>query len=146
MYWDRLEDKALKYTVGSLVQAWGILEDREGNVGVARVLFKRALRVDSQNVPTWMSWAAMEERQGNAVRADELRNLCLQQVQNNSFISNQLLQCLTVLSALPVVICISLLISLILELSRISMRIIICVNSEQRLWTRTRGMLTWKIC
>ncbi|KAG0571251.1 hypothetical protein M758_6G211800 [Ceratodon purpureus] len=60
-------------------QAWGILEDREGNVGVARVLFKRALRVDSQNVPTWMSWAAMEERQGNAVRADELRNLCLQQ-------------------------------------------------------------------
>ncbi|XP_024375259.1 uncharacterized protein [Physcomitrium patens] len=60
-------------------QAWGILEDREGNVGVARVLFKRALRVDSQNVPTWMSWAAMEERQGNAVRADELRSLCLQQ-------------------------------------------------------------------
>jgi len=65
------------------LQAWGILEDREGNVGVARVLFKRALRVDSQNVPTWMSWAAMEERQGNAVRADELRNLCLQQVLNN---------------------------------------------------------------
>lgn len=56
------------------------MEDREGNVGVARVLFKRALQIDSQNVPTWMSWAAMEERIGNAVRADELRNLCLQQV------------------------------------------------------------------
>lgn len=68
--------------MNSFLQAWGILEDREGNVGVARVLFKRALRVDSQNVPTWMSWAAMEERQGNAVRADELRNLCLQQVLN----------------------------------------------------------------
>ena len=44
------------------------------------MLFKRALQIDSQNVPTWMSWAAMEERIGNAVRADELRNLCLQQV------------------------------------------------------------------
>jgi Tfp pilus assembly protein PilF len=61
-------------------QAWGILEEREENIGLARVLFKCALRVDSQNVPTWMSWAAMEERQGNAVRADELRNLCFQQV------------------------------------------------------------------
>lgn len=71
--------------LSSFLQAWGILEDREGNVGVARVLFKRALRVDSQNVPTWMSWAAMEERQGNAVRADELRNLCLQQVLNNAY-------------------------------------------------------------
>lgn len=70
----------MKFTLNLLLQAWGILEDREGNVGVARVLFKRALRVDSQNVPTWMSWAAMEERQGNAVRADELRSLCLQQV------------------------------------------------------------------
>lgn len=56
------------------------MEEREGNFGVARELFKSALKVDSQNVPTWMAWAAMEERLENFVRADELRNLCLQQV------------------------------------------------------------------
>jgi hypothetical protein len=107
--------QGVRSTVDSLLQAWGILEDREANVGVARVLFKRALRVDSQNVPTWMSWAAMEERQGNAVRADELRNLCLQQVLNNT---NQQLQCFTVLPVLPVPLCINSLKKLNLGVSR----------------------------
>ncbi|KAL2631794.1 hypothetical protein R1flu_016480 [Riccia fluitans] len=60
-------------------QAWGVLEDREGDTGLARELFKCALKIDSQNVPTWMSWAAMEEREGRSMRADEIRNLFLQQ-------------------------------------------------------------------
>ncbi|BBN09994.1 hypothetical protein MPTK1_5g00100 [Marchantia polymorpha subsp. ruderalis] len=60
-------------------QAWGVLEDREGDSGLARELFKCALKIDSQSVPTWMSWAAMEEREGRSVRADEIRNLFLQQ-------------------------------------------------------------------
>ncbi|CAM6119782.1 unnamed protein product [Calypogeia fissa] len=60
-------------------QAWGVLEDREGDTGLARELFKCALKIDSQNIPTWMSWAAMEEREGRSVRADEIRNQFLQQ-------------------------------------------------------------------
>ncbi|KAL3689769.1 hypothetical protein R1sor_016078 [Riccia sorocarpa] len=60
-------------------QAWGVLEDREGDTGLAREFFKCALKIDSQNVPTWMSWAAMEEREGRSMRADEIRNLFLQQ-------------------------------------------------------------------
>lgn len=57
-----------------------MLEEREGDTGLARELFKCALKIDSQNVPTWMSWAAMEEREGRSVRADEIRNQFLQQV------------------------------------------------------------------
>ncbi|KAL3678913.1 hypothetical protein R1sor_021869 [Riccia sorocarpa] len=60
-------------------QAWGVLEEREGDTGLAREFFKCALKIDSQNVPTWMSWAAMEERAGRSMRADEIRNLFIQQ-------------------------------------------------------------------
>ncbi|EFJ20496.1 hypothetical protein SELMODRAFT_418165 [Selaginella moellendorffii] len=60
-------------------QAWGVLEGKDENYGAARALFRSALRLDSQNMPAWLSWAAMEERCGNAVRAEELRTQCLQQ-------------------------------------------------------------------
>ncbi|KAJ7298760.1 hypothetical protein O6H91_19G022300 [Diphasiastrum complanatum] len=60
-------------------QLWGVLEGGDGNPGKARALFKRALNIDSQNVPTWTSWVALEEQQGNAVRAEELRNIYYQQ-------------------------------------------------------------------
>eukprot|EP00249_Psilotum_nudum_P018836 c26983_g1_i2 orf=157-2283(+) len=60
-------------------QAWGILEQRDGNHGMARELFKRALKVDSQNVAAWMSWVNLEEEIGNTIRAEEIRNIYLQQ-------------------------------------------------------------------
>ena len=57
-----------------------MLEEREGSVGLARALFRRAIQADANNSVAWRSWAAMEERLGNAVRADELRSMRLQQV------------------------------------------------------------------
>ncbi|KAH9325817.1 hypothetical protein KI387_005995, partial [Taxus chinensis] len=59
--------------------AWGILEEREGNIATSRRLFKSSLNIDSQNFATWMSWAALEENQGNFIRAEEIRNLYFQQ-------------------------------------------------------------------
>lgn len=59
--------------------AMAVLEEREESLGLARAYFKRALRVDPSNDVVWRSWAAMEERQGNAVRAEEIRLLRLQQ-------------------------------------------------------------------
>jgi len=61
-------------------QAWGVLEQRVGNLSAARRLFKSSLNVNSQSYVTWMTWAAMEEEQGNSVRAEEIRNLYFQQV------------------------------------------------------------------
>lgn len=57
-----------------------MLEEREGNITVARKLFRMALQIDPNNDVVWKSWVAMEEREGNAVRADELRSLYQQQV------------------------------------------------------------------
>ena len=62
-----------------LFQAWAVLEERAGAVPVARALFKCAVKVNPASVPAWQSWAAMEERQGALQRAQELRQLCLQQ-------------------------------------------------------------------
>jgi len=62
------------------MQAWGVLEQRVGNLSTARRLFKSSLNVNSQSYVTWMTWAAMEEEQGNSVRAEEIRNLYFQQV------------------------------------------------------------------
>lgn len=56
-----------------------MLEGREGNTKLARQLFKCAVKADPKSVPSWQSWAAMEEAAGNERRADELRSLCLQQ-------------------------------------------------------------------
>ncbi|KAK7264712.1 hypothetical protein RJT34_32322 [Clitoria ternatea] len=61
------------------LQAWGVLEQRVGNVSAARRLFKSSLNINSQSYVTWMTWATMEEDQGNSVRAEEIRNLYFQQ-------------------------------------------------------------------
>ncbi|KAF3322671.1 psbB mRNA maturation factor Mbb1 [Carex littledalei] len=60
-------------------QAWGVLEQRIGNLEVARRLFRSSLNINSQSYITWMTWASLEERRGNSIRAEEIRNLYLQQ-------------------------------------------------------------------
>ena len=62
-----------------LFHAWGVLEEREGNIALARQLYKCGIRADPTSEMTWLTWALMEEKQGNDVRAGELRNLCVQQ-------------------------------------------------------------------
>ena len=62
-----------------LFQAWGVLEEREGNVALARQLYKCGVKADPTSETTWLTWAKMEERQENPIRAQELRALCVQQ-------------------------------------------------------------------
>ena len=62
-----------------LFQAWGVLEEREGSIPLARQLYKCAVKADATSEKAWLSWALMEENQGNDIRAGELRNLCVQQ-------------------------------------------------------------------
>ncbi|XP_012084081.1 protein high chlorophyll fluorescent 107 isoform X2 [Jatropha curcas] len=68
--------------------AWGWMEWKEGNISAARELYQRALSINSssesaarclQSYITWMTWAQLEEDQGNPVRAEEIRNLYFQQ-------------------------------------------------------------------
>lgn len=66
--------------IGVTLQAWGVLEQRNGNLTVARRLFRSSLNINSQSYITWMTWASLEEQQGNPVRAEEIRNLYYQQV------------------------------------------------------------------
>ncbi|XP_008781137.3 protein high chlorophyll fluorescent 107 isoform X3 [Phoenix dactylifera] len=61
------------------LQAWGVLEQRMGNLSVAKRLFRSSLNINSQSYITWMTWASLEEEQGNPVRAEEIRNLYFQQ-------------------------------------------------------------------
>lgn len=61
------------------LQAWGVLEQRSGNLSAARRLFRSSLNINSQSYVTWMTWASMEEEQGNPVRAEEIRDLYFQQ-------------------------------------------------------------------
>lgn len=61
------------------LQAWGVLEQRDGNLSAARRLFQSSLNINSQSYVTWMTWATFEEKQGNVVRAEEIRNLYFQQ-------------------------------------------------------------------
>ncbi|CAN4090343.1 unnamed protein product [Withania somnifera] len=61
------------------LQAWGVLEQRAGNLSAARRLFRSSLDINSQSYITWMTWANLEEDQGNSVRAEEIRNLYFQQ-------------------------------------------------------------------
>ncbi|KAL3505630.1 hypothetical protein ACH5RR_031012 [Cinchona calisaya] len=61
------------------LQAWGVLEQRVGNLSAARRLFRSSLNINSQSFVTWMTWASLEEDQGNSVRAEEIRNLYFQQ-------------------------------------------------------------------
>ncbi|XP_042055199.1 protein high chlorophyll fluorescent 107-like [Salvia splendens] len=61
------------------LQAWGVLEQRVGNLSAARRLFRSSLNINSQSYVTWMTWASLEEDQGNSIRAEEIRNLYFQQ-------------------------------------------------------------------
>ncbi|KAF9619847.1 hypothetical protein IFM89_009598 [Coptis chinensis] len=73
------------------LQAWGVLEQRIGNLSAARRLFRSSLNINSQSYITWMTWAALEEEQGNSVRAEEIRDLYFQQrtevVDDNSWVT-----------------------------------------------------------
>lgn len=62
-----------------IYHAWALLEEEAENYAAARELFKLALRVDPQNIPSWQSWARMEENIGNGERAEEIRTQYLQQ-------------------------------------------------------------------
>ncbi|KAG5559822.1 hypothetical protein RHGRI_003200 [Rhododendron griersonianum] len=61
------------------LQAWGVLERRAGNLSAARRLFRASININSQSYVTWMTWASLEEDQGNSIRAEEIRNLYFQQ-------------------------------------------------------------------
>ncbi|KAK8671231.1 hypothetical protein V6N13_037831 [Hibiscus sabdariffa] len=61
------------------LQAWGVLEQRAGNLSAATRLFRSSLNINSQSYVTWMTWAALEEDQGNSVRDEEIHNLYFQQ-------------------------------------------------------------------
>nr|XP_043630230.1 protein high chlorophyll fluorescent 107 [Erigeron canadensis] len=61
------------------LQAWGVLEQRVGNLSAARRLFRSSLNINSQSYVTWMTWASLEEDEGNSIRAEEIRNLYFQQ-------------------------------------------------------------------
>eukprot|EP01024_Parvocaulis_polyphysoides_P050724 TRINITY_DN494_c0_g2_i1.p1 TRINITY_DN494_c0_g2~~TRINITY_DN494_c0_g2_i1.p1 ORF type:complete len:267 (-),score=44.13 TRINITY_DN494_c0_g2_i1:277-1077(-) len=60
-------------------QAWGCIEEKLQNYATARDLFKCALRIDTQNEPSWVAWIQMEERLGLMNRAQEVRLLRTQQ-------------------------------------------------------------------
>jgi Tfp pilus assembly protein PilF len=62
------------------LQAWGVLEQRAGNYTAARRLLRSSLNINSQSEVTWMTWAALEDEQGDPVRAEEIRNIYFQQV------------------------------------------------------------------
>ncbi|KAL5218985.1 hypothetical protein ABZP36_019669 [Zizania latifolia] len=61
------------------LQAWGVLEQRAGKYTAARRLLRSSLSINSQSEVTWMTWAALEEEQGDQVRAEEIRNIYFQQ-------------------------------------------------------------------
>ncbi|XP_024929723.3 protein high chlorophyll fluorescent 107 isoform X2 [Ziziphus jujuba] len=79
LYQKALSVDSTSETAARCLQAWGVLEQRIGNLSAARRLFKSSLNINSQSYITWMTWAALEEDQGNAVRAEEIRNLYFQQ-------------------------------------------------------------------
>ncbi|CAD6203352.1 unnamed protein product [Miscanthus lutarioriparius] len=60
-------------------EAWGVLEQRAGNYTAARRLLRSSLSINSQSEVTLMTWATLEEEQGDPVRAEEIRNLYFQQ-------------------------------------------------------------------
>jgi len=55
------------------------LERSQGNIPLARELFKCSVKANPTNQKSWLSWAQMEEEIDNVARASELRNLCAQQ-------------------------------------------------------------------
>ncbi|KAK9288215.1 hypothetical protein L1049_016664 [Liquidambar formosana] len=80
LYQRALSIDSLSESAARCLQAWGVLEQRIGNLSAARRLFRSSLNINSQSYVTWMTWASLEEDQGNSVRAEEIRNLYFQQV------------------------------------------------------------------
>ncbi|KAJ9699791.1 hypothetical protein PVL29_005590 [Vitis rotundifolia] len=83
MYQRALSIDSTTESAARCLQAWGVLEQRAGNLSAARRLFRSSLNINSQSYITWMTWASFEENQGNAVRAEEIRDLYFQQVSEN---------------------------------------------------------------
>ncbi|XP_024022285.1 protein high chlorophyll fluorescent 107 [Morus notabilis] len=79
LYQKTLSIDSTSETAARCLQAWGVLEQRIGNLSAARRLFRSSLNLNSQSYITWMTWASLEEDQGNAIRAEEIRNLYFQQ-------------------------------------------------------------------
>ncbi|XP_052190394.1 protein high chlorophyll fluorescent 107 isoform X2 [Diospyros lotus] len=79
MYQRALSIDSTSESAARCLQAWGVLEQRVGNLSAARRLFRSSLNINSQSYVTWMTWASLEEDQGNSVRAEEIRNLYFQQ-------------------------------------------------------------------
>ncbi|CAI9118971.1 OLC1v1020618C1 [Oldenlandia corymbosa var. corymbosa] len=79
LYQKALSINSTTESAARCLQAWGVLEQRLGNLSAARRLFRSSLNINSQSYVTWMTWASLEEDQGNSDRADEIRNLYFQQ-------------------------------------------------------------------
>ncbi|XP_051127691.1 protein high chlorophyll fluorescent 107 [Andrographis paniculata] len=79
LYQKALSIDSTSESAARCLQAWGVLEQRVGNVSAARRLFRSSLNINSQSYVTWMTWASLEEDQGNSIRAEEIRNLYFQQ-------------------------------------------------------------------
>ncbi|XP_061349119.1 protein high chlorophyll fluorescent 107 [Gastrolobium bilobum] len=79
LYQKALSIDSKSETAARCLQAWGVLEQRVGNLSAARRLFRSSLNINSQSYVTWMTWASLEEDQGNSVRAEEIRDLYFQQ-------------------------------------------------------------------
>ncbi|KAL9241345.1 hypothetical protein vseg_015467 [Gypsophila vaccaria] len=79
LYQKALSIDATTESAARCLQAWGVLEQRIGNLSAARRLFRSSLNINSQSYVTWMTWAKLEEDQGNSVRAEEIRDLYFQQ-------------------------------------------------------------------
>lgn len=79
LYQRALSINSTSESAARCLQAWGVLEQKVGNLSAARRLFRSSLNLNSQSYITWMTWASLEEDQGNSVRAEEIRNLYFQQ-------------------------------------------------------------------
>ncbi|XP_077240768.1 high chlorophyll fluorescent 107 [Tasmannia lanceolata] len=79
LYQRALSINSTSESAAHCLQAWGVLEQRIGNLSAARRLFRSSLNINSQSYVTWMTWASLEEQQGNPVRAEEIRELYFQQ-------------------------------------------------------------------
>ncbi|GER25629.1 pre-mRNA splicing factor [Striga asiatica] len=79
LYQNALSINVTSESAARCLQAWGVLEQRAGNPSAARRLFRSSLNINSQSYVTWMTWASLEEDQGDSVRAEEIRDLYFQQ-------------------------------------------------------------------
>ncbi|KAI4303140.1 hypothetical protein MLD38_038809 [Melastoma candidum] len=79
LYQKALSIDSTSESAARCLQAWGVLEQRLGNLSAARRLFRSSLDINSQSYVTWMTWASLEEQQGNSIRAEEIRDLYFQQ-------------------------------------------------------------------